>query len=412
MKALVCRANGDPSVLPPSSEGAPLYLDSSFPLPPDVKANQVRIKVAAASVNFADSLTVQGKYQERPPLPFVPGAEVSGTVVAVGSSVRRVAVGDAVCAVVGRGGYAEFADALEDRVFKLPPGCDVLKAAGLAIAYGTAHLSLFHRAGLKKGQAVLITGAAGGVGLAAVQLARSAGAVVVAVVRGEAKAALMRVSGVDCIIDTAISESASSTTGSGGATAAGAPASTAARGTAADARGDTEGAAASTPTSGGGMQQGPGGKRGAKATPTVKFAEQVKAFLKTRNIPGVDVFLDNVGGDHFSEGLRCLRSGGHLCIVGFAGGSIPNIPANLALVKNLTLHGIFWGSYMDHQPGTLFASMQQVLALLQQGHIDIHVSHQYGLAEAHKAFAALHLRQAIGKVLIVPDRQSSPCAKL
>ena len=245
--ALLCTKLGSPSE-PVGSPNAPLQLvQQPVAILP---ANGVRIRVAAAAVNFADALQIKGEYQvrreargrppgkrqggteqtgcagltgpatrprprprrppspptacplqEKPKLPFVPGSEVSGTVLEAGRDVRTLAPGDRVCAVLPGGGFAEEAVARAPSVLKLPPGVDLEAAAGLPVAFGTAYLALRYRADLRPGQTLLVLGAGGGVGLAAVQLGKSMGARVVAVARGRPKMAALRAAGADECID-------------------------------------------------------------------------------------------------------------------------------------------------------------------------------------------------------------------
>eukprot|EP00850_Spirogloea_muscicola_P007600 SM000039S14430 [mRNA] locus=s39:105938:108284:+ [translate_table: standard] len=335
MRALVCRRLGNPAG-PLSAEDSVLSLEEDFPRPERLPhESSVRIKVAAASINFADALIIMGKYQERPTLPYVPGSEVSGVVLEVGANVKSVKAGDRVCAVTGGGGYAEEVFADEAAVFPLPEKCDLLPSAGLPVAFGTSHVGLIHRAGLQAGQVLLVLGAAGGVGLAAVQIGKLFGAVVIAAARGQEKVALLESIGADCAIDT--------------------------------------------------------GK--------TNLHESVKEFLRLRKLRGVDVLYDPVGGSQFKEALRLLNWGAQVVIIGFASGDIPSIQANIALVKNLTIHGLFWGSYMKNNPSVLRRSMTQLLQWLADGYLTVNISHCYELSEADKAFQALLHRKAIGKVV-------------
>lgn len=336
MRALVCSKLGDPT-LPLGSKDAPLFLDTARPEPgPLPGGKSVRVRVAAGSLNFADALTVLGKYQEKPPLPFILGSEISGMVTEVGPAVTGVTAGDHVVAVVGTGGYADEVIADEASVFKVPEGTDLHAAAGLPVAFGTAHVGLVHRAGLRAGQVLLVLGAAGGVGMAAVQIGKMCGAVVIAAARGEAKAALLRRLGADCVIDTAGSA----------------------------------------------------------------IADGAKGFLRERRLRGVDVLLDPVGGAQFKESLRLLAWGGRVVVVGFASGDIPSIRANITLVKNLTVHGIYWGSYMKNRPAVLRSSMETLLGWLKEGSVTVHMSGSYDLSQANTAIGMLLGRKAVGKVIL------------
>jgi sacsin len=299
----------------------------------------VRISVHAASLNFADALVVQGLYQEKPCLPFVGGGELSGTVQEIGSAVTNVAVGDRVLAVLPRfGAFAESVTCRASDCFPLPSGLSLEAAAALPVAYGTAHLSLVHRCGLRAGQTVLVLGAAGGVGIAAVQIAMALGAKVVAVARGVRKLAALRAEGADVVIDS-------------------------------DAL------------------SGPGALKRELAAAGVK--------------KGVDIVFDPVGGDALAEAMKCCAWGAQLAIIGFASGKIPKLPANALLVKNLTAHGIYWGSYAQHRPAVLRDSLSELLAMAAEGKLSVRVSHALPMERAHEAFAALLGRETIGKAVLV-----------
>ncbi|KAK9818978.1 hypothetical protein WJX81_001512 [Elliptochloris bilobata] len=313
MKALICKQLGHPLA---TDDKKPLKLVQNHPQPsPSLPANGVRIRVTAAALNFSDALQIQGLYQDRPKLPFVPGSEVSGVVIEVGRDVRTVQVGDAVCAVMRGGGFAEEVVVRDGAALKLPAGTDVAAAAGLPLAFGTSHVALAERANLQPGQTVLVLGAAGGVGIAAVQIAKVMGARVVAVCRGSAKAAALRALGADAVVDTA---------------AAG------------------------------------------KDVP-------LRQLIKAAAPQGIDVVYDPVGGVAFMESLKTINWGAQILIIGFASGTIPKISSNIALVKNATLHGVFWGSYMQHRPRVLRQSLEQLLAWLGEGRISIPIFHRRAL---------------------------------
>jgi len=300
-------------------------------------ADCVRIDVSAAALNFADALVVQGLYQEKPLLPFTPGGELSGVVSEVGSAVRSLAVGDRVLAVLPRfGAFSESCIARETDVFPLPASAPLSAAAGLAVAYGTAHVALAHRCSLRAGQTLLVLGAAGGVGIAAIQIGLVLGARVAAVARGAAKAAALRAEGAELVIDSE-----------------------------------------SLPAGG------------------------LKAALRSFAPKGVDVIFDPVGGALSAEALKCAAWGAQVAIIGFASGNIPKLPANVLLVKNITAHGLYWGSYAQHQPRVLQDSLRMLAGWLADGKIAVRVSHELPLERAHEAFKALLERQAVGKVLLV-----------
>ena len=321
MKAVMCRQLG----------GALTVEEVADPVP---SAGEIVIRVRACGVNFADTLIVQGRYQVRPELPFIPGMEVAGEVAAVGPGVEGHATGDAVIGLVGTGGFAELARCPAAQAIPCPAGVDSAVAAALPVAYGTAHVALEHRAGLQAGESLLVHGASGGVGLAAVEVGKAMGAVTIATASSADKLALAREHGADHCIDYA---------------------------------------------------QGP-------------FRERVKQLTGG----GADVIFDPVGGDIFDQSLRCIAWGGRLVTVGFAAGRIPQAPANILLVKNISVVGIHWSSYRGRADGVLAASFARLFAWLQQGRIAPLVSRRYPLEEASSALAELAERRARGKVVVVP----------
>jgi len=334
MQALICRKLGDPTA--PMSETSPIFVSSYHPIPQLNSPTSVRIRIKAISINYGTTLQVMGKYQEKPPLPFVLGSDFSGVVEAVGKGVTRVKVGDRVCAITGQDSYAEKVVLDEKELFVVPPGCDLIAAGGLPVAFGTSHLGLVHRAGISRGQVLLVLGAAGGVGLSAVQIGKICGAIVIAVARGPEKERLLKSLGADHVVDSTSSN----------------------------------------------------------------IIPNVREYLKSRNLKGVDILYDPVGGKLLKDSLKLLNWGAKILIIGFASGEIPIIPANITLVKNWTVHGLYWGSYKLHQPDVLVNSMQELLSWLAKGLIHINVSHTFRLSEANLAFAAIMQRNVIGKVMI------------
>ncbi|GLJ44914.1 hypothetical protein SUGI_0945610 [Cryptomeria japonica] len=339
MQALVCRKLGDPTV--PISETSPVYIRNNYPVPQLTSPTSVLIRVKAASVNYATVLACMGKYQEKPPLPFVPGGDFSGIVEEIGTGVTRIKVGDRVIGFED-GTYAEKVVVEEKKLFIVPLGCDLVAAGGLPIAFGTSHVGLVHRAGLCPGQVLLVLGAAGGVGLSAVQIGKVCGAVVIAVARGPEKERLLKSLGADHVVDSTVSN----------------------------------------------------------------IIPYVREFLKSRNLKGVDVLYDPVGGKLLKDSLKLLNWGAKILVIGFASGEIPVIPANIALIKNWTVHGLYWGSYRIHQPEVYGNSIQESLTWLAKGLIRINISHTYRLSEANLAFAAVFLRKAMGKVMICMEDSS------
>ncbi|PON71116.1 Alcohol dehydrogenase superfamily, zinc-type [Parasponia andersonii] len=337
MEALLCKKLGDPTV--PVTENSPVVVTRTHPLPGLHSPAAVRVRIKATSLNYANYLQILGKYQEKPPLPFIPGSDYSGVVDAVGHGVSKFKVGDPVCGFASLGTFAQFIIVDQADLIGVPDGCDLVQAGALPVAFGTSHVALVHRANLTSGQVLLVLGAAGGVGLAAVQIGKVCGAIVIAVARGAEKVKYLKELGVHHIVDLA----------------------------------------------------------------NENVIPSIKEFLKARKLKGVDVLYDPVGGKLTKESLKLLNWGAQILIIGFASGEVPLIPANITLVKNWTVHGLYWGSYKLHRPGVLEDSIGELLSWVVKGLIKIHISHTYSLSEANLAFAAIKDRKAIGKVMIVLD---------
>lgn len=291
---------------------------------------EVLLEVAACGLNFADLLMAEGRYQERPPLPFAPGMEVAGRIVALGPGVKGPAVGTRVAAVTGHGGLAERAVAKAAACVPVPDGMDMVTAAGFQVAYGTSHLALTRRARLQTGETLLVLGAAGGVGLTAVELGKVLGARVIAVARGSEKLEVARQAGADHLID--------------GAT------------------------------------------------------EDLRAELKA--LGGVDVVYDPVGGEAFDAALRACRPEARVVVIGFASGTVPQIPANILLVKNISVLGFYWGGYKAFAPHLLAESLTELFALHGAGRLRPHVSHVLPPEEHARAFELIRSRRSTGKVVV------------
>lgn len=324
MKAWVCTAFGE----------EPHWADAPDPVP---GPGDVTIDVAACGVNFADTLILEGKYQKRPEGPFSPGFEVSGTVRAVGDGVTHVKVGDAVMAMPDWGGYGEQVIADASLVIPLPEGLDFKAAAAFQIAYGTSWFALKYRADVKPGEIVLVHGAAGGVGLTAVECAKLLGAIVIATAGGADKCQIARDHGADHVIDYK----------------------------------------------------------------TENIRDRVREIAATLGQPkGVDVVYDPVGGDVFDQSLRCVAPGARMLLIGFASGTVPQIPANILLVKNVTAIGFYFGAYLVQNPDIAQQGMAELLGFLQSGAVRPMISHVYRLEDAMAALTAIRDRTATGKLVI------------
>ncbi|MCY4222206.1 MAG: NADPH:quinone oxidoreductase family protein [Thiotrichales bacterium] len=322
MRAVVCRAWGPPESLMVEEVPEPR------PGPDDVL-----IQVRACGVNFADALIVQGTYQEKPLLPFTPGLEVAGEIVAMGRNVAGFATGQRVAALCATGGYAETVTAPAAVTVQIPDSMPYETAAGFLVAYGTAHVGLDYRARLGAGETLLVHGAAGGVGLAAVEVGKAMGATVIATAGSQDKRALASSRGADHVIDYRAGE----------------------------------------------------------------FKDLVKMLTDDR---GTDVVFDPVGGSVLAQSMRCIAWGGRLLVIGFAAGDIPQVPAGLVLVKNISLIGVYWGAYRMHDPAVITRSLHRLFKWFERGALRPMVSETLPLERAAQAMRRLLDREARGKIVL------------
>ncbi len=326
MKAVVCRAYG-----------APEQLEVAEVEPPVPGKGQALIRVKACGVNFPDTLIIQGKYQFQPPMPFTPGSDVAGVVSAVGESVTSVRVGARVAGFSGAaGGFAEEAVCDAQKLIPLPDSVDFATAAAFGMTYSTSYYALKDRAQIQPGETLLVLGAAGGVGLAAVELGKLLGARVIAAASSDEKLAVSRERGADELINY----------------------------TSQDLR------------------------------------ERIKTLTAGN---GVDVVYDPVGGPYAEPVLRGMAWGGRYLVVGFAAGDIPRIPLNLPLLKGFSIVGVFWGSFVAHEPEHNAANLRQLVAWLADGTIRPLISATYPLAEVAHAMNDIMERRATGKVVLVVE---------
>ncbi|RYI11639.1 MAG: NADPH:quinone oxidoreductase family protein [Acetobacteraceae bacterium] len=302
----------------------------SFVPPPTPAKGEIVVRVAAVGLNFADMLSIDGKYQVKQAPPYIPGMELAGVVERLGPGVSGPDIGTRVLATCPAGALAEWISLPAARLNPLPDAMSLDEAAGFPIAYGTSHLALSHSARLKSGETLFVTGAAGGVGLTAVELGKRLGARVIASARGAARLEVALAAGADVLIDS-------------------------------DAPG-------------------------------------LKEALKAES--GVDVVYDAVGGPAFDAALRACKPEGRLLTIGFASGEVPQVPANLLLVKNLTVSGFWYGGFESHAPQLVADSMAQLLRWRAQGLIRPHVSHVLPFDALPEGLALLRDRKATGKVVI------------
>lgn len=296
------------------------------------------IEVHAIGLNFPDLLVISGGYQTIPPLPFAPGKEVAGVVKALGPGTRALKLGDRVMAQIENGGYAEEVVAPEVHCFKLPQGLSMVKAASMGLAYSTAWFGLVDRARLQVGETALVTGAAGGCGVAAAQIAKALGCKVIGVVSTQDKADFIRAQGADCAVVA--------------------------------------------------------GER--------DLRDALKAEVAAANDGrGADVLFDPVGGAMFEAGLRALGWSGRAVIVGFAGGGPNQIRSNYLLIKHISVHGLHASDYRDFKPHLLQEAMEKMFALVAMGRLDPPVSAVHAFEDYAAALDLIASRRVVGKAALV-----------
>ena len=329
MKALLSREPGGPETL---------QLDE---MPdPTPGPGEVVVAVRACAINYPDVLIIEDKYQVRPPRPFSPGGEVAGTIARIGENVTDWTVGDRVIAMIGHGGLAEKVVVDPARMYHLPEGRGFAEGASLILTYATTIHALLDRGRLKEGHSLLVLGAAGGVGLAAVELGKAFGARVVAAVSSEEKAAAARQAGADEAIVYA---------------------------------------------------RAPFDKEASKA-----LAEQFKAV---GGRGGFDVIYDPVGGDYAEPALRSIGWEGRYLVVGFPAG-IPKLPLNLTLLKSCDVCGVFWGAFAARDPQANRAHVDHLFRLWAEGRIGPRVTETFPLGRGGEAIAKMAARGAIGKLVV------------
>ena len=331
MRALLSKETGGPDTL------------TIGDLPDPVAGRgQVVIAVRACAVNYPDVLIIEDKYQFRPERPFAPGGEVAGVIDSIGEGVTGWAVGDRVVAVTGHGGMVEKLAVPAAALHRLPPNRSFEDGAALLLTYATSIHALLDRGRLGQGQTLLVLGAAGGVGLASIELGKAFGARVVAAVSSEEKAAAAKDAGAD---ETVV------------------------------------------------YPHAPLDKDASRA-----LAEAFKAAVGPK---GADVVFDPVGGDYAEPALRSVGWEGRYLVVGFPAG-IPKLPLNLTLLKSCDVCGVFWGAFAMRDPAANAAHVATLFRLWDEGRIAPRVTGTFPLERGGEAIAALAARKVIGKLVVVP----------
>lgn len=340
MRALVCHAYGPIEAL--KIEDIPT---------PRPKAGEVLIRVGATGVSFAAMLGVQGKHQNKPPLPYVPGNEIAGHVVEVGPGVTNVKVGQRVTTGVSQGGFAEYAVAIAANVITIPEIMPYAQATNFPTLYPTAYGALKWKADMKSGEVLLVHGAGGGSGLTGIEVGKAMGAVVIASAGGADKLEAARDAGADHLIDYR--------------------------------------------------------------------KEDLRArVLEITGGRGADVIYDPVGGSAFDVSLRCIAPEGRLIPMGFASGTIPQIPANILLVKNVTVIGFYygywngWGGKNEPSPKEAAAlakrramvadAQRELMHWFTEGKLRATIAGSFDLSDWVEAFKLIEQRTVVGKAVLVP----------
>lgn len=331
MKAMLSEAPGGPETL--------VLKEMDTPEP---QKGQVLVRIHAAGLNFPDTLIIRDMYQIKPPRPFSPGGEVAGEIEAVGAGVTEFAPGDRVLAMTGFGGFATHVVADTVKVIKIPDNMPYDEASCLVLTYGTSHHALKDRAAIQPGETLLILGAAGGVGAAAIELGKAAGARVIAAVSSEEKAKFCRDLGAD---ETLIYP------------------------------------------------------RELDRDAQKEFSAQIK---KLAGGDGVDVVYDAVGGNYAEPAVRALAWKGRFLVVGFPAG-IPKLPLNLTLLKGCQVVGVFWGAHTVREPAAHAANMQDLFTMYAKGQIKPRISASFPLEKAAEALELMQDRKVLGKVVVTVD---------
>ncbi len=322
MRALVCNELGPTDKLVIEEQADPV-----------AGPGQVLVQVHAAGINFPDILVIKGLYQVKIEPPFIPGNEAAGIITAVGDGVKHYKTGDRVMIMPEGAAFAELCAVPVERVIPMPESLDFIQAAGFTITYGTSYHALKQSANIQPGDTVLVLGAAGGVGITAVEIAKAMGARVIAAASSNEKLEFARSAGADETINYS----------------------------------------------------------------TESLRDQCKALTDGK---GVDVVYDPVGGELAQQALRALAWHGRYLVIGFASGDIPEFPANIALLKEASITGVWWGTWAARHPADSVQNMQELAAMLTKGELSPRVTETYPLDQFATAFASLSNRKAQGKVIL------------
>ena len=322
MRALVCNAYGPPESLVIEQRDDP-----------DAGRGQIVVDVAAAGINFPDVLVIAGTYQVKTPTPFVPGNEAAGIVSSIGPDTSLFAVGDKVIVTSRGDAFAEKCVAEESTTMPLPDGLNFEQGAGFAVTYGTSYHALKQRAQLQAGETVLVLGAAGGVGITAVEIAKAMGARVIAAASSEEKLEFAAAAGADETINYS----------------------------------------------------------------EVPLKETVKALTDGN---GVDVVYDPVGGELADQAFRATAWHGRYLVVGFASGDIPKFQANIALLKEASIVGVWWGTWAAKNPKLQMQNVKEMEQLIAAGKLTPRVTESYAFDDYVEAFKSITERRARGKVVL------------
>ena len=300
---------------------------------PNLNEDSILIKVNSVGVNFPDGLLVQGKYQLKPETPFIPGMEVAGEVIGLGSKETDFAVGDRIAALSQLNGYAEKAVVKTSSTFKIPENMSYDDACALLCAYGTSHYALKQRGKLEKGETLVVLGASGSTGIAAIQIGKIIGAKVIAVASNSKKQKIAKENGADLSIGYD------------------------------------------------------------------NLKEKLKEISGGK---GIDVIFDPVGGDTFDTIARTMARKGRLLVIGFASGSIPKLAVNLALVKEFSVVGVFWGAFTRAEPDEYKLNMIELFDWYQKGFLKPLIEESHPLSQAAAVLEKILARGAKGKIILKP----------